>query len=204
MDYQKIAGDVLFGANTLDNAMRGLFIEAVVFDALIRQDLETGIDERWRHVGLGWGPWDLQRGTAQRGDRVRVQVKTKAAKQHWKPQKEHEPIYDLGLSKKEMTPSYFTRDFPAETYGDCEASGYRTDFFLLAWHAAEAQSNPNNYSYFVVPADDLRANPAGAPSRLSASYLIANYKATTFSDLAVTLNTAADGFMTLLNANVCP
>jgi hypothetical protein len=80
MDYQKIAGDVLFGADTLDNSMRGVFIEAVVFHALIGRDGAQGLGMRWRHVGLGWGPWDLQRGSSHGGDRVRVQVKAKAAK----------------------------------------------------------------------------------------------------------------------------
>ena len=31
----------------------------------------------WRFVGLGWHPWDLQRGQGE--DRVRIQVKPSAA-----------------------------------------------------------------------------------------------------------------------------
>lgn len=61
-DYPKIAGDLLFGSDTLDNSARGLFLEAVIMHALTKYDEVKGIGPRWRHAGMGWGPWDLQRG----------------------------------------------------------------------------------------------------------------------------------------------
>jgi len=165
IDYQKIAGDVLFGGATLDNAMRGNFIEALVFHELTGADLARAGEARWHHVGLGWGPWDLQRGTGAGKDRVRFQVKVKAAKQIWTPVKERPPVFDLGWKKNKELPSYFERDFPLDKHGVCEASGHRCDFFLLAWHgpdpitnqpvADEAQSNPHNYRFFIAPVSEM-------------------------------------------------
>lgn len=192
MDYQKIAGDVLFGADVLDNAMRGVFIEAITFHALRAYDDAQSIAPRWRHVGLGWGPWDLQRGTAKAADRVRVQVKAKAAKQLWTPQKEYVPAFDLGLSKKEEAPSYFARDYPEETFGICEAAGYRTDLFLLAWHSSGRQADPNNYSFYMVPAATLSDASSTPPRRLTVAQLSAEYEAATFAQLPAKLNAAAD------------
>jgi hypothetical protein len=91
MDYQKIAGDVLFGADVLDNTTRGNFIEAVTLDALTRHDRFHNVSKRWHHTGLGWGPWDLQRGAAASNDRVRFQLKAKASKQLWPDRARHLP-----------------------------------------------------------------------------------------------------------------
>ena len=95
------------------------------------------------------------------GDRVRFQVKAKAARQLWKPRYGRPFEYSLGWRKAKKLPSYFEHDFPNEVYGECEATGHRCDFFLLAWRGpnlvtgengkGEQQSNPENYDYFVVP-----------------------------------------------------
>lgn len=191
MDYQKIAGGVLFGADVLDNAMRGVFIEAIAFHALSTYDAALGTPPRWRHVGLGWGPWDLQRGTAKTNDRVRVQVKAKAAKQLWTPQREREPYYELGVSTDETAPAYFARDYPVEIFGECEASGYRTDLFLLAWHTNGTQSDPTNYDYFIVPVSELARAPT-LPKRIAVRGLSPAYTASTFADLPERLNAAAE------------
>jgi hypothetical protein len=201
-DYQKIAGDLLFGGATLDNATRGIFLEAVIMCALMRHDEVQGIPPRWRHAGIGWGPWDLQRGTGSAGDRVRFQVKAKATRQLWEPRTVRPLEYDLGWKNAEKLPGYFDRDFPKEIYGSCEVTGHRCDFFLFIWHGpnlvtgetarGHRQSNPENYDHFIVPSSDLR----GA-KRVPAKHLFDRYQPIDFRELAVKLNLAADTFLVL-------
>lgn len=200
LDYQKIAGDLLFGGDTLDNSARGIFLEAVIMHALARHDEAQGIEPRWRHAGAGWGPWDLQRGTGANGDRVRFQVKAKAARKLWKPQQERPFEYSLGWKEAEKLPSYFDRDFPKDVYGECEATGHRCDFFLLVWHGpnpatgemlrGDAQSNPENYDYFIVPTSDWPS-----AKKVLARQLFERYEPTSFADLPARLNLTADEFL---------
>jgi hypothetical protein len=200
LDYQKIAGDLLFGSDTLDNSARGLFLEAVIMHALTQHEAVQGVEPRWRYAGVGWGPWDLQRGTGAAGDRVRFQVKAKAARQLWKPQHERPFEYNLGWRDVEKLPSYFDRDFPKEVYGECETAGHRCDFFLLVWHGpnlatgemhkGDQQSNPENYDYFVVPSSEL----PGA-KKVLAKQLFERYEPIGFPELAARLNVVADRFL---------
>lgn len=200
LDYQKIAGDLVFGGDTLDNTARGIFLEAIIMYALTRHDEAQGIGPRWRHSGVGWGPWDLQRGTAATSDRVRFQVKAKAARQLWKPQHERPFEYNLGWKSAEKLPAYFDRDFPKGVYGECEAAGHRCDFFLLVWHGpnpvtgemrrGDQQSNPENYDYFIVPSCEW----PGAKKVLT-KQLFERYDAIGLSELPACLNLAADQFL---------
>jgi hypothetical protein len=193
MDYQKIAGDILFGGDVLDNAVRGEFIEALTFDALLRHDATLG-QMRWHHIGKGWGPWDLQRGTAAAGDRVRFQVKTKASKQLWAQEKaRHE--YDLGHRTYKVVPKYFFRDFDQAVIGECEIRGYRADYFLLAWHECGPQSDPNTYAYFIVPVSDLPPTLAGPVKKIHIDAVKAR-KGHSFAELPRAINDAADAFLT--------
>ena len=66
----------IYGGTVLNNSHRGDVVEMMVLAAL-------GSD--WKFVGLGWHPWDLQRGSG--ADRVRIQVRQSAAMQIWGPTK---------------------------------------------------------------------------------------------------------------------
>lgn len=187
-DYQKIAGDLIFGGEILDNAARGIFIEALIVNAL------KNTDQRWFYAGQGWGPWDLQRGTGESGDRVRFQVKVKATKQLWKCEKEYRAEFNLGLKTREAVPSYFARDFPAKLFGTCEPSGYRTDYFLFAWHDMGSQSDPLTYDFYIVPAHKIEATAAGLAKKIAVERIRNEYARIGFADLPAQLNAAADGF----------
>ena len=63
----------------------------------------------WRFVGLGWHPWDLQRGSGE--TRVRIQVKQCALLQLWGATKQ--PAFQFSWSTR--PPSYFERDNPGWT-----------------------------------------------------------------------------------------
>lgn len=64
--------DRIYAGPIINNSHRGDIVEMMVLDAL-------GTD--WKLVGLGWHPWDLQKGT--RKSRVRIQVKNCALLQIW-------------------------------------------------------------------------------------------------------------------------
>lgn len=71
-DLINMVAETMYGSQILNNAHRGDLVEMMVLSAL---------GEGWRHVGLGWHPWDLQKYSG--ADRVRIQVKQCAALQLW-------------------------------------------------------------------------------------------------------------------------
>src|ERR1035437_9677119 len=85
----------LYNDPILNNSHRGDLVEILCLIAL-------GPD--WQHVGLGWHPWDLQRGTGD--DRIRIQVKNPASKQLWGDTKKA----SINFNWSEKPPSYFSRD----------------------------------------------------------------------------------------------
>ena len=87
----------VYGGPILNNSHRGDIVEMMVWDAL-------GPD--WRFVGLGWHPWDLQRGTGP--ERIRIQIKQCALLQLWGKTKA--PTFQFSWSKN--APEYFQRDNP--------------------------------------------------------------------------------------------
>jgi hypothetical protein len=107
MSYRFKAADVLFGGtdregiNTLDNAIRGHYIEALIWSLLKEHNETCSANNQWMNAGVGWGPWDLQRGRHELGNRVRVQVKIKADKQLWIPRHNRPSEYSLGWNEKD-------------------------------------------------------------------------------------------------------
>jgi hypothetical protein len=63
-DFHQLLIEKLYSQRILNNSHRGDFVEMMVLSAL---------GPEWRHVGLGWYLWDLQRGDG--ANRGRVQVK---------------------------------------------------------------------------------------------------------------------------------
>jgi len=193
MDYRHAAADVLFGHEVLSNSVRGLYIEALVYNSVSRHGK---VD--WHYVGLNWGPWDLQRGSHAEDNRVRFQVKVSAEKQLWERQAPAR-TFSLGWADTNELPGYFLADFPRDLVGEIELTGYRCDFFLLAWHGPhpltgapvrrDDQSDPNAYDYFIVPASALTAKSLGVRAVFERFQ-----KPIDFSGLPVALNDAADHF----------
>lgn len=99
----------------------------------------------------------------------------------------------------------FRPGLPKDVYGECEATGHRCDFFLLVWHGpnpvsgemrrGDAQSNPENYDYFIVPVSDW----PGA-KKVQAKQLFKSYEPIGFADLPARLNLVADGFLESMQA----
>jgi hypothetical protein len=205
MDYPKIAGQILFGSRILDNSHRGLFIEALAIAALHRHQ-GTRPTHRWCLTGYGWKPWDLQRGVAAYGTRVRVQVKATAAEQLWTPTRPSNPQFSLGWDVRERFPDYFTRDMDPWYFGQLterDLTGYLCDIHLLAWHGPlknktdcpSDQSDPCNYHYFVVQSAALAPRRHIRPAQLleTADCALVDYE-----HLPAALDEAADTFLARL------
>lgn len=170
MNHKNVAADILFsgsdrdGINTLDNAIRGHYIEALIWALLKEHNKTRPSDSQWINAGVGWGPWDLQRGRHDAGNRVRIQVKIKADKQLWKPQKIGRPKFSLGWNDKEP-PKFFASDFDPSIYGGIEPPpSHRCDLFLLGWHGKRPdqterrhsnQANPGEYDFLIAAVTDL-------------------------------------------------
>jgi hypothetical protein len=138
----QLVADHMYGGRILNNAHRGEVVEMMVLAAL---------GDEWKHVGLGWHPWDLQRGRG--GNRIRVQVKQTAAVQLWGKSVSR----SLNFGWKPNPPSYFARDNPGE---EIEAEGWFCDLFVFGIHDEEDpsgidQADPAQWMFMVVPVCDI-------------------------------------------------
>ena len=133
----------MYTAPILNNAHRGDVVEMMALAAL---------SPEWKFVGLGWHPWDLQRGTGN--GRARIQVKQTAALQLWG--KTRKPALSFGWSSK--PPSYFKRDNPDE---EIESEGWFCEVFVFGVHqdsnrATADQVDSRQWKFLVIPTCDLR------------------------------------------------
>jgi len=133
----------MYGPGVLNNTHRGDVVEAMVLEAL-------GPD--WNFVGLGWHPWDLQRGSGD--ERVRIQVKQTAALQVWAPTKK----MTLKFNWSESPPSEFERYNPGEAI---ESEGWFCDVFVFGLHRETDTSvadhmDVRQWTFLVIPITDLR------------------------------------------------
>ena len=211
MDYKMTAANVLFdghdkeGMKILDNAIRGHYIEALVW-AQLRSNAATCGSNGWINAGVGWGPWDLQRGRHDAGTRVRVQVKIKADVQLWVPRVGQPAQYSLGWNENDP-PSYFEKDFDPSLFGSIEPPpSCRCDIFLFGWHGirpgqserrVKDQSNPNEYDFFIASTSDLA--PGAKTLRVNLAYekfaKPSGAGPWSFQELPEALNLAADKFL---------
>ena len=133
----------LYSQRILNNSHRGDFVEMMVLDAL---------GPEWRHVGLGWNIWDLQRGTGK--DRARIQVKQCAARQLWGKTK----CMKFQFPWSDRAPAYILRDFPNEAL---EKDGWFCELFVVGVHAVEDkelcdQTDPSQWQFMIVPSRELK------------------------------------------------
>ena len=132
----------IYGDRILNNAHRGDIVEIMVLAAL---------GDEWKHVGLGWHPWDLQRGHG--ANRQRIQVKQTAALQLWGPTRREV----LTFGWKPHPPRYFRRDNPEEPIED---EGWFCELIIFGVHdgtdpAVVDQVDPGQWQFIVVPTGDL-------------------------------------------------
>lgn len=139
---QQLLLDTFYSARVLNNSHRGDLVEIMVQEAL---------GTEWKHVGLGWNLWDLQRGAGP--DRIRIQVRHCAFKQLWGATKV--PVFQF--SWKQGPPMYFFRDHPDE---QVEKEGWFCDMFVVGLHRRDDetcdQMDMDQWEFSVIPASDLR------------------------------------------------
>lgn len=134
----------IYSGRILNNSHRGDIVEMMVLSAL-------GGD--WKHVGLGWHPWDLQ--LAHGIDRERIQVRQTAALQLWGGTVSR----SLQFNWKPNPPSYFKRDNPDE---EIEPEGWFCDLFIFGIHDEADpdladQVDPAQWAFMVIPTCDLQS-----------------------------------------------
>ncbi len=135
--------DKLYSQRILNNSHRGDFVEMMVLDAL---------GPEWKHVGLGWHLWDLQRGSGH--ERVRIQVKQCAALQIWGRTK----LMIFQSPWSDGAPAYIRRDFPNEALED---NGWFCELFVVGIHAVADEeecdhTDPEQWQFMVAPAHELK------------------------------------------------
>lgn len=175
-DFHKLLIEKLYSHPILNNSHRGDFVEMMVLSAL---------GPEWRHVGLGWHLWDLQRGEG--ADRVRVQVKQCAARQLWGKTK----CMTVQFSWSERAPSYIRRDHPNEALED---AGWFCELFVVGVHSIEDEhicdhTDVNQWRFMVVPAGDLSSRQ----SSMTLAKALKRWPLVTWSELASAVQRAIAG-----------
>lgn len=132
----------IYAKRIINNAHRGDLVEIMVLAAL---------GDGWELVGLGWHPWDLQRGKGP--NRVRIQVKQAAALQLWGETKD----MSVNFGWKDQAPRYFERDNPDEAI---EKQGYFCELIVVGIHLEKNrdvadQVDPNQWQFCVIPTKEL-------------------------------------------------
>ena len=134
----------MYSGRVLNNAHRGDLVEMMVLAAL---------GPEWRFVGLGWHPWDLQRGIGD--SRARIQVKQCAALQLWGETRKQ----TISFGWSDAPPSYFKKYNPAE---EIESEGWFCEVFIIGVHQGTDpnrvdQADPTQWGFLVIPTCDLAA-----------------------------------------------
>ena len=133
----------MYSERVLNNSHRGDVVEMMVL---------TALGNEWRFVGLGWHPWDLQRGAGK--DRVRIQVKQTAALQLWGPT----VTQALSLNWSDNPPFYFKKNNPGKSI---EREGWFCEIFVFGVHQESDpnkadQIDPQQWKFLVIPTCDLK------------------------------------------------
>jgi hypothetical protein len=141
--FQQLLIDKIYSGRILNNSHRGELVEMMVLSAL---------GPEWRYVGLGWNPWDLQRGNGR--NRVRIQVKNCAVRQLWG--KTQQLKLQTPWSKK--VPFYFSRHHPKEKI---EKQGWFCELFVVGIHLIEDeticdQMDVTQWKFMVIPSAHLK------------------------------------------------
>ena len=175
-DIIRLFTENVIGTEVVNNSHRGDLVEMMVLAAL---------QPEWRFVGLGWHPWDLQRGGGE--SRVRLQVKQTAALQLWGRTKR--PSVSFGWKKNK--PSYFERDNPGEAI---ESEGWFCEIFVVGVHQCVDpetvdQVDPRQWRFLVIPATDL---PSGTDSMVLTK-AISSWPLIEWRSLRQSVDTLANG-----------
>jgi hypothetical protein len=141
-DIVQMVASHMYSGRILNNSHRGDLVEMMTLAAL---------GPEWKHVGLGWHPWDLQRGKGD--ERSRLRVKQTAAVQLWGSTIRR----TLHFGWKNQPPASFEDYNPGERI---ESEGWMCDGFVFGIHDETNrdvidQADPCQWSFLVINTDDL-------------------------------------------------
>lgn len=142
-DLHELLLEHVYKGPIINNAHRGDLVEMAVLAAL---------GPPWKYVGLGWHPWDLQRGCGK--DRVRIQVKNCARLQLWG--ETTSPRVQFGWKAK--PPAYFKQCYPNK---EIENEGWFCEIFVIGYHCNKNRStadqvDPEQWKYLIIPVCELK------------------------------------------------
>ena len=122
----------MFDVPVMQNNLRGLWVELMVFELL---------GDDWKHAGNDWSAWDLER-----IDGLRVEVKQSARLQSW----------GTSLSSPRFSIAPAKGHYPDGKNYVPNLSGKRlADLYVFAWHDGDDQRSASEWRFYVVNADRL-------------------------------------------------
>lgn len=125
MEHEEIIRSLaerLYDQKVMDNRERGDYAEQLV---------DSKVCPPWKWVGMGWHPWDFERGEG--ADRVRMQVRQSAAKQIWKRPANH--VAGFPTTIKPVS-SYIRKNNPELLIED---QGRFCEMYVFAWHGRDGE-----------------------------------------------------------------
>lgn len=122
----------MFDVPVMQNNLRGLWIELMVFELL---------GSGWNHAGNDWAAWGLER-----IDGLRVEVKQSARLQSWGTSTSS-PRFSIATAKGH---------YPDGKNYVPNLSGKRlANLYIFAWHDGRDQRSASEWQFYVVEADRL-------------------------------------------------
>ena len=137
----------------MDNADRGVYIEAMIADIL-----DSGWNLTWMLPGhSSWSSWDLEHSVTEK----KIQVKQSAACQPW---------YTKTNTKTYKSPSFGIKEVKGYYGPDCgnleedwipfDSPRHIADLYIFAWHDVSREDeadhrDPAQWEFYVVKSDEL-------------------------------------------------
>ena len=122
----------MFDVPVMQNNLRGLWVELMVFELL---------GSGWKHAGNDWAAWDLER-----TDGLRVEVKQSAQLQSWGTSLSS-PRFSIALTKGHY--------LDGKNYVPNLSGKRLADLYIFAWHDGDDQRSASEWRFYVVGADRL-------------------------------------------------
>lgn len=134
------ACDALFGQPIMDNVVRGVWVEIMIWLLLGQND--------WEYVGRNWAPYDLR----HKKSGTRLEVKQSAVRQPWSKERPASSRFDIA----------YRSGLWADNGGKWEQNpGRQADIYVFAFHGSWEplekvdHRDPSQWQFLVLPATEL-------------------------------------------------
>ena len=140
-----------FAGPVIQNSLRSLYVE---------EQVGVLLGDGWVPMGADWAGWDFETSSAVGVDPVRLEVKQSAARQTW----DQSGNPSRGSFDIATRTGYFKGNiwFPS--------TARLAEIYVFAWHgrfdASCDQTDPSQWTYFVIPTSGLPMQKSIAQSRI--------------------------------------